>query len=394
MAASLLFDQPLTLANVPSLTDVASMQEVLSLYGVRMTPRGSRAVEFDAAVASAAETGDALVRRMRASALVLGPLVARFGKARVSLPGGCSIGARPIDLHLKALTSLGATVSIDRGTIVADAPSGLVGNRILFATSSVGATETALMAATLARGETEIINAAREPEVADLARCLVALGAQIDGAGTHHILVNGYRTWRPARHEILSDRIEAGTYAVAATITAGRLELLGARLEHLAAICEVLEAAGAVIQPTDRGLLVERNGALRAVDVTTEPFPGFPTDMQAQWMALMSIAEGTSVIRETVFENRFMHVPELLRLGAEITLRNTTAIVRGLADKRKLRGAPVLATDLRASACLLLAGLAAEGETIIDQFNHLDRGYEALDRKLSQCGADIERRDD
>jgi UDP-N-acetylglucosamine 1-carboxyvinyltransferase len=359
-----------------------------------MRVRGPRSVEFDAASALAAEASDMLVRRMRASALVLGPLVSRFGRARVSLPGGCSIGARPIDLHLKALTSLGATVSIDRGTIVADAPSGLVGNRILFATSSVGATETTLMAATLARGETEIINAAREPEVADLARCLVAMGAQIDGAGTHRILVSGCRTWRPARHEILSDRIEAGTYAIAAAITAGRLELLGARLEHLAAICEVLEAAGSVIQPTDRGLLVERNDTLRAVDVTTEPFPGFPTDMQAQWMALMSIADGTSVIRETVFENRFMHVPELLRLGAEITLRNTTAVVRGLAGKRKLRGAPVLATDLRASACLLLAGLAAEGETIIDQFDHLDRGYEALDRKLSHCGADIARRND
>jgi UDP-N-acetylglucosamine 1-carboxyvinyltransferase len=396
IAAALLSDKPLTLSNTPRLLDVDSMRDVVAHHGVKINDSGPRAIELNAESASLAETGHSMVRRMRAAALVLGPLLARFGRARVSLPGGCSIGARPVDLHLKALTTMGASVSIEGGTIVADAPTGLVGARILFPTSSVGATETAMMASTLALGETEIINAAREPEIVDLARCLTEMGAKIEGAGTHRIVVVGRQAWKPARHEILTDRIEAGSYAIAAAITSGELELIGARLEHLSAICQALEAAGAVIQPTDRGLLIERHGPLRAVDITTEPYPGFPTDLQAQWMALMSIADGVSIIRETVFEGRFMHVPELARLGADITLHGTTAAVRGHggANGRGLHGAPVLATDLRASVCLLLAGLAAAGETFVEHVYHLDRGYEALDRKLARCGADVERLDD
>jgi UDP-N-acetylglucosamine 1-carboxyvinyltransferase len=328
---------------------------------------------------------------MRATFLVIGPLIARFGSARVSLPGGCAIGARPVDLHLRALTTLGATVRTEGGYIVAEAPSGLHGARIVLGSPSVGATETALMAATLANGETEIFNAAREPEVQDLAECLTAMGATIEGAGTHRILVQGGTSWRAARHNIVPDRIEAGTYAIASAITGGHLELSGARLEHLAVVGQVLESVGVQIWPTDQGLMVARDGPLLAADITTEPYPGFPTDLQAQFMALASIAEGASMIRETVFENRFMQVPELMRLGANITLQGTSALVRGGAE---LAGAPVMATDLRASVCLVLAGLVAKGETIVNRVYHLDRGYEELDRKLVRCGADIRRESD
>jgi UDP-N-acetylglucosamine 1-carboxyvinyltransferase len=325
---------------------------------------------------------------MRAGILVLGPLVARFGKARVSLPGGCAIGARPVDLHLKALTALGAQVGIDAGYITAEADGRLRGGRIILTSPSVGATETALMAATLARGETEIVNAARDPEVCDLALCLKAMGARIEGAGTHRILIEGVEALHRARHDLIADRIEAGTYAVAVAIAGGRLELIDAHLDHLATVGAALEQAGAQIWPTDRGLMIARSGPLRAVDVVTEPYPGFPTDLQAQFMALMAVAPGASVIRETVFESRFMHVPELGRLGANIVLQGTTALVRGV---ERLHGAEVMATDLRASVGLVIAGLVAAGETVVHRIYHLDRGYQELDRKLVQCGADIRR---
>ncbi|MFT8246513.1 UDP-N-acetylglucosamine 1-carboxyvinyltransferase [Roseomonas sp. BN140053] len=389
IAACLLSAAPLTLLNLPALSDVDTMLALVAQHGVRVE-RGPARVTLDAGEANGTGAPYDAVRRMRATVLVLGPLLARFGRARVSLPGGCAIGARPVDLHLKALSALGAEVSLEGGLVLAEAPAaGLRGARVVLALPSVGATETAMLAATAARGETEIVNAAREPEVADLAACLRAMGARIEGAGTPRILVEGGRPLGAARHEILPDRVEAGTYAVAAAITGGRLELTGARLEHLASVGAALEAAGVQLWPGDRGLVVERAGPLRPVDITTEPYPGFPTDLQAQFMALMATAEGTSLIRETVFENRFMHVPELARLGANITLRGTAAAVRGGAG---LRGAPVMATDLRASVCLVLAGLAAEGETTVNRVYHLDRGYEALDRKLVRCGARIERR--
>ncbi|MEC4594940.1 UDP-N-acetylglucosamine 1-carboxyvinyltransferase [Nitrospirillum amazonense] len=389
IAASLVSDQPLTLANLPAITDVETMLALARGYGVRVAGGQAHQVTLDAGAAVNAEAHYDTVRRARATALVLGPLLARFGAARVSLPGGCAIGARPIDLHLKALRALGAEVEVDGGYVTAQAPKGgLTGGRIVLAMPSVGATETALMAAVAARGETEILNAAREPEVADLAACLAAMGARIEGAGTARILIQGPTAFRPATHSLIPDRIEAGTYAVAAAITGGRLELIGARLEHMAAQCQILERVGASVYPTDRGLMVERAGVLRAVDISTEPFPGFPTDLQAQFMALMSVAEGAAVIRETIFENRFMHVPELARLGADLTLRGTTVLVRGVP---RLRGAPVMATDLRASVCLILAGLVAEGETVVNRIYHLDRGYEDLARKLVRCGADIER---
>ncbi len=320
VAAALLSDSPLVLTNVPGVADVATMLGVVEAYGVALSERTAHGLTLDAAGALGGEADYERVRRMRASALVLGPLLARFGRARVSLPGGCAIGARPIDLHFKALAALGARVELRGGTIVAEAPAGLSGGRIVLAGPSVGATETAMMAATHARGETEILNAAREPEVENLAACLVAMGARIEGAGTHRIRVEGRQAWRPARHAVLPDRIEAGTYAMAAAITGGTLELEGARLEHLAAVCQVLESVGVRIWPSDRGLMVARDGALKVADMTTEPYPGFPTDLQAQFMALMSVAEGAALVRETVFEGRFMHVQELGRLGADITL--------------------------------------------------------------------------
>lgn len=388
IAASLLSDAPLRLAGLPRVADVESMLRLVETYGVAIDRVGGAEAVLDAANARNGEAPYDSVRRMRASVLVLGPLVARFGEARVALPGGCAIGARPVDLHLEALAALGADVALDAGVIHARAPGGLTGGRIVLASPSVGATETAMMAATRARGETEILNAARDPEVQDLADCLVAMGALVEGAGTHRIRVAGPTTWRAARHEIVPDRIEAGTYAMAAAITGGRLELSGARLEHLAIVGAVLESVGVRLFPTDRGLMVDGSGRLRGVDVTTKPYPGFPTDLQAQYMVLASVADGAALVRETVFENRFMHVPELSRLGADIRLEGTTALVRG---GRRLVGAPVMATDLRASVCLVLAGLAAQGETVVSRVYHLDRGYEELDRKLVRCGAAIRR---
>ena len=388
IAASLLSDQPLVLSNLPRVTDVATLVALVESHGVVVARNHAHQITLDPAAACNREAHYDVVRRARATILVLGPLLARFGAARVSLPGGCAIGARPVDLHLKALSMLGAEVDVDGGYIVARAPTGLTGARIVLSVPSVGATETAMMAATRARGETEILNAARDPEIANLAACLIAMGARIEGAGTHRILVSGDTSFRPARHELIADRIEAGTYAGAAAITGGRLELIGARLEHLAAECQILERMGVRVLPTDRGLLVERTGDLLATDITTEPFPGFPTDLQAQFTAVMTIARGAALIRETVFESRFMHVPELARLGANLTQQGTTVFVRGVD---RLRGAPVMATDLRASVCLLLAGLVADGETVLNRVYHLDRGYEDLARKLVRCGADIER---
>lgn len=388
IAASILSPEPLTLTNLPAVTDVSTMLDVIARHGVGISRLSNHSLTLDAGAAEPVETGYDTVRRMRATILLLGPIMARFGRARVSLPGGCAIGARPVDLHLKALASLGATIGIEGGMIVGEAPGGLKGGRIVLGSPSVGATETAMMAATTATGETEIVNAAREPEVVDLAACLMAMGAQIEGAGTHRLLIAGKTSWKSARHEVIPDRIEAGTYAIAAAITGGQLELTHARLEHLSAIAQVLEAVGVSLWPGDRGLMVSASGPLRGVDITTEPYPGFPTDLQAQFMALMCRAEGASMIRETVFENRFMHAPELMRLGANITLQGTSALVRGGTP---LRGAQVMATDLRASVCLVLAALAAEGETIINRVYHLDRGYEQLDLKLKRCGAQIER---
>jgi UDP-N-acetylglucosamine 1-carboxyvinyltransferase len=389
IAAALLSPAPLELSNVPDLSDVTSMVNVMQEFGVTAARLPGRVLRLDAGEARIADASYEIVRRMRASMLVLGPLVARFGAARVSLPGGCAIGARPVDLHLKALAALGVQVEVEGGYIIAKTPrQRLQGARIVLSSPSVGATETAMMAATLARGETEIVNAARDPEVCDLALCLIAMGAKIEGAGTHRVVVSGVDNLHRARHELVPDRIEAGTYAIAAAITGGHLELLNARLEHMATVGAALEQAGVQIWPTDRGLMISRDEPLRAVDIVTEPYPGFPTDLQAQFMSLMAVAPGATMLRETVFEGRFMHVPELARLGANIVLQGTTALVRGV---EQLRGAEVMATDLRASVGLVLAGLVAEGETVVHRIYHLDRGYEALDRKLVQCGADIRR---
>jgi UDP-N-acetylglucosamine 1-carboxyvinyltransferase len=389
IAAALLSDERLELGNVPEVTDVETMLAMMREFGVVATRGHGRTLVLDASGARNAQAPYDMVRRMRASILVLAPLLARFGSARVSLPGGCAIGARPIDLHLKALDALGADVDIVSGYIHARTKGdGLRGGRVVLSSPSVGATETALMAAILAKGESEILNAARDPEVTDLAFCLTAMGARIQGVGTHRILVQGVDALHHARHELITDRIEAGTYAIAAAITGGHLEILGAHLEHLGSVGAVLESAGVQIWPTDRGLMVVRSGPLQAIDIVTEPYPGFPTDLQAQFTALMTIASGASVIRETVYESRFMHVPELGRLGANISLQGSMALVRGV---ERLHGAEVMATDLRASVSLVLAALVAVGETTVHRIYHLDRGYESLDRKLVQCGADIRR---
>jgi len=397
LAASLLSDEGLTLTNLPHLVDITTLASLLGELGVEIEMNGhapsgghaGRALSLTARRIANTTAPYDLVRKMRASILVLGPLVARMGEAKVSLPGGCAIGTRPVDLHLKGLAQLGAEIELAGGYINARAPAGLKGARITFSLIAVGATENVLMAAALARGETVIENAAREPEVGDLARCLVAMGAEIEGIGSETLRVQGKARLHGAHHEIIPDRIEAGTYAIAAAITDGEVELLGARLDMIGAVAETLAAAGVSLLETNQGIKVSRaNGAIKGVDMMTEPFPGFPTDLQAQFMALMAIAEGASMITETIFENRFMHAPELMRMGANINLHGTSAIVRGVA---RLSGAPVMATDLRASVCLVLAGLAAEGETILNRVYHLDRGYERLEEKLTVCGAEIER---
>ena len=388
MAAGLLSDGPLVLENAPDLADIATMRHLLAQHGLTVVhDRAARTLSISGA-ANSLEAPYDLVRKMRASVLVMGPLVARFGEARVSLPGGCAIGTRPVDLHIKGLEQMGAVFDLEGGYMHAKAPQGLKGARIIFPQVSVGATENLLMAATLADGVTELVNAAREPEIGDLAMCLMRMGARIEGIGTDRLVVEGVKTLGAATHPIIPDRIEAGTYACAAAITGGTVLLEGARMVDLGAVVRVMREAGVDVAEEVGGLRVTRTNGLRGADVMTEPFPGFATDMQAQFMALMCVAEGASMITETIFENRFMHVPELTRMGARIKFHGQSAIVRGVP---KLSGAPVMATDLRASVSLVLAGLAAQGETIVNRVYHLDRGYESLERKLSAVGAEIER---
>jgi UDP-N-acetylglucosamine 1-carboxyvinyltransferase len=397
MTAALLTAEPLYLANVPDLVDIATMTSLLSQLGTTITvaePAAGAASTTRGMRLQASSVVDTtapydLVRKMRASVLVLGPLLARCGEAKVSLPGGCAIGTRPVDLHLKGLAQLGAEIELHDGYVFAKAPKGLVGGRVVFPNVSVGATENLMMAAALARGETEIVNAAREPEVVDLAHCLTAMGADIGGIGTDSLHIRGVERLHGAEHAVIPDRIETGTYAMAAAITDGDIELIGARLDQLEAVAQTLTQARVAVAPTARGLRVGRiNGQLTGVDVMTEPFPGFPTDLQAQFMALMTAASGAAMITETIFENRFMHVPELCRMGASINVHGASAMVRGV---KRLTGAPVMATDLRASVSLVLAGLAADGDTILNRVYHLDRGYERLVEKLGACGAEIER---
>ncbi|MGA2087945.1 MAG: UDP-N-acetylglucosamine 1-carboxyvinyltransferase [Stellaceae bacterium] len=396
MTASLLTDEPLVLKNLPLLADITTLSHLLVQHGVSITMLGAESAEERGHVlelkarriVSTTAPYD-LVRKMRATVLVLGPLLARAGRARVSLPGGCAIGTRPVDLHLKALERLGATIELNQGYIEARAEKGLTGAEIVFPMVSVGATENILMAAALAEGETVLVNAAREPEIADLALCLNAMGAKITGAGTDRIRIEGVKRLHGATHSVIPDRIETGTYMMAAAITGGSLELLGADHGMVATVARVLEGAGVEVVETPNGIKVSRRAnRLNGVDVTTAPFPGFPTDLQAQLMALMSTANGAAMITETIFENRFMHVPELTRMGADIAVNGASAMVRGV---EKLTGAPVMATDLRASVSLVLAGLAAEGETTVNRVYHLDRGYERLEDKLAACGAEIER---
>jgi UDP-N-acetylglucosamine 1-carboxyvinyltransferase len=396
MAASLLTDETLQLSNLPHLADITTLCNLLAQMGVSIgmdghAPNGhsGRVVSLRAERITSTTASYDLVRKMRASILVLGPLLARAGHARVSLPGGCAIGTRPVDLHLKGLQQLGATIELREGYIEAEARRGLVGAEVVFPFVSVGATENLLMAACLAKGETTLTNAAREPEVIDLAHCLQAMGADIDGVGSDTLRIRGVDRLHGAKHEILPDRIETGTYAMAAAITGGDIELQGARIDILKEPLEALRGAGVSVTATEDGIRVQRtNAPLTGVDVMTEPFPGFPTDLQAQMMALMATAQGASMITETIFENRFMHVPELRRMGANINVHGGSAMVRGVP---KLTGAPVMATDLRASVSLVLAGLAAEGETIVNRVYHLDRGYERLEEKLAACGGRVER---
>ena len=389
LAAGLLTDERLVLSNVPLIADIGTMVELLRQHGIgvdrqdehgRVLALGGRITNNEAPYE--------IVSKMRASILVLGPLLARVGAARVSLPGGCAIGTRPVDLHLKGLEELGATIRLEGGYVHAEAPRGLTGNRIVLPFASVGATENLLMAASLARGLTEIVNAAREPEIGDLAACLTAMGARIEGMGSDRLRIEGVAALHAARHPILPDRIETGTYACAVAVTGGEVHLKGAKASHLSALLRALQEAGLEISEEPDGFTVRRGGKLGGVDAMTEPYPGFPTDMQAQYMAAMSVADGASMITETIFENRFMHVPELVRMGARINVHGSSAIVRGVPS---LSGAPVMATDLRASVSLILAGLAAEGETVLSRVYHLDRGYEQVERKLAGCGAAIER---
>ncbi len=388
LAASLLSDAPLTLNNVPLLADIKAMIELLAQHGVIAEKIGERSVRLTAAKITNTTAPYELVRKMRASVLVLGPLLARMGQARVSLPGGCAIGTRPVDLHIKGLQQLGAVITLEDGYIVAAAPKGLKGADVVFPLVSVGATENLLMAATLAQGTTRLINAALEPEITDLAHCLVAMGARISGIGTSTLVIEGVAQLGAATHNIVSDRIELGTFAIAACMTGGALLLTDSDMALLPGFWPALQAAGAVIMQSKEGIHVSMQGRPQGVDISTAPHPGFPTDLQAQFMALMCLAEGSSRISENIFENRYMHVPELVRMGADISVQHGTAVVRGVAE---LRGAPVMATDLRASSSLLLAGLVAQGETLIQRIYHLDRGYERIEQRLAACGAQIER---
>ena len=397
MAASLLTSETLNLSNIPDLADITTMLQLLKELGVRESSGikasnadGNKTVlSLEALEPEKKVAPYDLVRRMRASILVLGPLLARWGKARVSLPGGCAIGTRPVDLHLKGFEMMGAEIELKEGYIKAQAPNGLIGANVVFPTVSVGATENIMMAATLADGKTTISNAAREPEIADLANCLKAMGAKIEGIGSDTLLVEGTNKLHSANHSVLPDRIETATYAVAAAITGGDIELTGTRTDLVKSILDVLVKTGSEVIESDKGVRVKNIlGKIKGIDIMTEPYPGFPTDMQAQIMALLAISDGASMITETIFENRFMHVPELCRMGADINVHGSSAIVRGV---NKLSGAELMATDLRASVCLVLAALAAEGVTTLNRVYHLDRGYERLEEKLSECGADIQR---
>jgi UDP-N-acetylglucosamine 1-carboxyvinyltransferase len=389
MAAGLLTDDRLVLSNVPKLADIETMAALLAQHGIAVDRVGNegRVMSLGGAITNTEAPYD-IVRKMRASILVLGPLLARCREARVSLPGGCAIGARPVDLHLKGLEQMGAEIRLEGGYVNAAAPQGLQGADIVFPFVSVGATENLLMAASLAQGRSTLANAAREPEIGDLAACLVAMGARIEGIGSDLLTVEGVASLHGAEHSIVPDRIETGTYACAAAIAGGSILLRGGRLEHIAALANTLGEAGVEVSEAEGGLMVRRLNGLHGTDVKTEPYPGFPTDMQAQFMSLMCVAEGAAMITETIFENRFMHAPELNRMGARINVHGSSAIVRGVPV---LQGAPVMATDLRASVSLVLAGLAARGETVVNRVYHLDRGYEAVERQLSACGADIER---
>ncbi|ASP22987.1 UDP-N-acetylglucosamine 1-carboxyvinyltransferase [Antarctobacter heliothermus] len=391
MPATLLSEEPLTLTNAPRLSDIRTMTLLLQSLGAEVsTLANGKVLAMSSHGLTTQRAEYDIVRKMRASILVLGPLLARFGYAEVSLPGGCAIGARPVDLHLKALEAMGAELDLRDGYVHAKAPAGgLRGGVVDFPFVSVGATENALMAATLAKGTTVLKNAAREPEIVDLAQCLRQMGAQIDGEGTSTITIQGVDRLGGATHAVVTDRIELGTYMLVPAICGGEVTCLGGRIDLVSAFCEKLDAAGIDVEETPAGLKVRRRtDRVRAVDVTTEPFPGFPTDLQAQMMALLCTAEGESLLEEKIFENRFMHAPELIRMGARIDVHGGTAKVSGV---ERLKGAPVMATDLRASVSLILAGLAAEGETVVNRVYHLDRGYENVEDKLSALGAKIER---
>ena len=394
MAATLLTKENIILRNVPALDDIISMRDLLQGLGSEILgdlKKGGAKLTLNTNSITDTEAPYELVRKMRASVLVLGPLLARCGHARVSLPGGCAIGNRPVDIHLSGLEQMGANIDLKEGYIDATIAGNrrLKGARIAFPMVSVGATENLLMAATLAQGETELINAAREPEIIDLANCLISMGAKIHGHGTDTIVISGVESLNGAEHRVISDRIEIGTYAIAACITGGQIDLLGADGVFLRAVFDVLRASGAEIEENDWGLrIIGPKGKPKAIDIMTDPYPGFPTDLQAQMMAYMTRVSGASMITETIFENRFMHVPELSRMGADITVHNSTALVRGVSN---LKGAPVMATDLRASVSLVLAGLIADGVTKISRIYHLDRGYEDLVGKLVGCGAHIKR---
>lgn len=390
LTAALLCDDTLTLTNIPDLADIECMCALLEQHGVGIERNfENQSVTLNGKNVNNTTAPYDIVRKMRASILVLGPILARCGQARVSLPGGCALGPRPVDIHIEGLRRLGATIELDEGYIIADAPKGLRGAEVVMPIVSVTGTENLMMAACLAKGETRLVNAAREPEIVDLAQCLISMGADIKGAGTDIITINGVSRLHAATHHVLPDRIETGTYLIAAAITKGSLHLTGTSLSLIPTVSTLLHKAGVHCEATEQGIRVlPSNGNIMGVDIMTEPYPGFATDLQAQMMALMTLCQGTSMVTENIFENRFMHVPELCRMGANISIHGKSALVRGVP---RLSGAQVMATDLRASVCLVLAGLAAEGETIINRVYHLDRGYERVEDKLRACGATIER---
>ncbi len=391
ITASLLTDKKITLRRVPDLADVKTISDLLIYFGAKLnfsSFEGDKTIEICAGEIFNNEAPYELVRKMRASVLVLGALLARTGKAKVSLPGGCAIGTRPIDIHLEGFKSLGVNISLKDGYVHANAPNGLKGSEIYFSKVSVGATENLMMAATLADGKTKLFNSAKEPEVIELGNFLNKMGANISGLGSDTIEIIGVKELSGADYTVVSDRIETGTYAVAAAITGGQIKLERARIEHLKSVIDILHKVGVSIEEEDDSIIVSRREKISPVDIVTQPYPGFPTDMQAQIMALLTVANGASTITENIFENRFMHIPELMRMGANIIQEGSTAIIKGVET---LKGAPVMATDLRASVSLVLAGLVADGETVISRIYHLDRGYENLVSKLTNCGADIER---